>query len=100
MNKARRNELRQLIYKLWNVKTKKEFYSLINDLDNIKYEESSYYDRIPENLQYSRRAEESGEAIEYLEEAIDLLEEVYDEKGFNKNNPLIEEAIKAIQRAI
>ena len=78
---------------------KDDLYSWINTLDNIKDEEQDYYDNIPENLQYSQRAEDSEEAIENLEEALDLLNEVYDMDEFDKKSESIQEAIDKIEDA-
>lgn len=69
MNKNRRKELRQ-----WNEKIE----ALKDELENILMDEQEYYDNIPENLQYSSRAEDSETAIECLEEALDIIDEVID----------------------
>ena len=99
MNKLRRKELGQVINGLNTIQDRDDLYSLINTLDNIKYDEESYYDNIPENLQYSQRAEDSEMAIENLEEALDLLNEVYDEEEFDMDNELIQRAIDKIEDA-
>ena len=99
MNKLRRKELGQVINGLSTIQDRDDLYSLINTLDNIKYDEESYYDNIPENLQYSQRAEDSEMAIENLEEALDLLNEVYDEEEFDVDNELIQQAIDKIEDA-
>lgn len=99
MNKARRKELSEVIRKLNIAKDRDDLYSIINELDSIKDDEQDYYDNIPENLQYSQRAEDSEQAIDNLEEALDLLNEVYDVDEFNKDNELIQEAIDKIEEA-
>ena len=99
MNKLRRKKLGQVINGLNTIQDRDDLYSLINTLDNIKYDEESYYDNIPENLQYSQRAEDSETAIENLEEALDLLNEVYDEEEFDVDNELIQQAIDKIEDA-
>lgn len=99
MNKLRRKELGQVINGLNTIQDRDDLYSWINTLDNIKYDEESYYDNIPENLQYSQRAEDSEAAIENLEEALDLLNEAYDEEEFDVNNELIQQAIDKIEDA-
>lgn len=99
MNKLRRKGLGQVINGLNTIQDRDDLYSLINTLDNIKYDEESYYDNIPENLQYSQRAEDSETAIENLEEALDLLNEVYDEEEFDVDNELIQQAIDKIEDA-
>lgn len=99
MNKARRKELSEVIRGLNMVKDKDDLYSIINELDSIKDDEQDYYDNIPENLQYSQRAEDSEQAIDNLEEALSLLNEAYDEDKFDKDNELIQEAIDKIEDA-
>ena len=100
MNKLRRKELKDVIAGLHSIQDKDDLYSWINTLDNIKDDEESYYDNIPENLQYSQRAEDSEQAIKSLEEALDLLNEAYDMDEFDKNCDLIQEAIDKIEDAI
>lgn len=99
MNKARRKELSDVIRGLNAIQDKDDLYSWINTLDNIKDDEQNYYDNIPENLQYSQRAEDSEAAIENLEEALDLLNEVYDADEFDGGHSLIQEAIDKIENA-
>ena len=99
MNKARRKELSDVIRGLNTMQDKDDLYSWINTLDSIKDDEQDYYDNIPENLQYSQRAEDSEQAIEYMEEALDLLNEVYDTDEFDKEAELIQEAIDKIEEA-
>lgn len=99
MNKLRRKELGQVINGLNTIQDRYDLYSWINTLDNIKYDEESYYDNIPENLQYSQRAEDSEAAIENLEEALDLLNEAYDKEEFDVDNELIQQAIDKIEDA-
>ncbi len=99
MNKARRKELSEVIKGLGVIQDKDDLYSIINDLDNIKSDEEDYYDNIPENLQYSQKAEDSEQAIDNLEEALNLLNEVYDEDEFDKDSELIQEAIGKIEEA-
>lgn len=97
MNKQRRKELLEVIRELNMIQDKDDLYSCINTLENIKSDEECYYDNIPENLQYSRRAEDSEEAIDNMDEALNLLNDVYDEEEFDKNNELIQEAIDKIR---
>lgn len=100
MNKARRKELSKLSNELNIIRDKDDLYSCINTLESIKDDEQDYYDNIPENLQYSQRAEDSETAIDNLEEALDLLYELYDADEFDKDSELIQEAIDAIDNAI
>ena len=99
MNKARRKELAKVIRVLNTVQDQEELYSVISDLENIKDDEQYSYDNIPENLQYSTRAEESEMAIGHMESALDLLNELYGMDEFDKNSELIQEAIDSIENA-
>lgn len=99
MNKARRKELSDVIRGLNMIQDKDDLYSWINILSNIKDDEQDYYDNIPENLQYSQRAEDSEQAIENLEDALDLLDEVYNMEEFDKNCELIQKASGKIEDA-
>ena len=99
MNKLRRKELSEVIRALSIVKDKDNLYSIINELDNIKCDEEDYYDNIPENLQYSQRAEDSEQAIDNMEEALNLLNEAYEADEFDKDGELIQEAIDKIEDA-
>ena len=67
MNRERRKALRQ-----WSIRAEE----LKSDLENILWDEQTYYDNIPENLQFSERATTSEEAIGHMEDAIDDLSEV------------------------
>ena len=61
---------------------------------------NSFPRNIPENLQYSQRAEASKYAIDSLDEAIDLLNELYDDEEFDKDDEWIQDAIDKIDDAI
>ena len=97
MNKTRRKELSEVVRALSAVKDKDDLYSIINELDSIKDDEQDYYDNIPENLQYSQRAEDSEQAIDNMDEALDLLNEAYNADEFD--NELIQGAIDKIEDA-
>ncbi len=99
MNKTRRKELGQVIYGLGTIQDREDLYAWINILDNLKDEEQDYYDNIPENLQYSQRAEDSEAAIDNLDEALDLLNDAYDAEEFDKDSELIKHAIDKIEDA-
>lgn len=99
MNKARRNQLSKVIEALRGVEDQTGLYSIISDLEEIKYDEESYHDNIPENLQYSQRAEDSELSIDNMESALEYLNEAYDEDEFDKNSELIQEAIDKIEEA-
>ena len=99
MNKMRRRELYNLIGELRCVNDKQDLYSCISILENIKMDEEIYYDNIPENLQYSTRAYDSEDAINSMDDALDLLNEAYDEKDSDEQSELISQAIDKIEDA-
>ncbi len=99
MNKARRKELSDVIRGLNVIKDREDLYEWISTLDTIKNDEECYYDNIPENLQYSQRAEDSEAAIENLDEALDVLNEAYNMDEFDTNCDLIQQAIDKIEDA-
>lgn len=99
MNKARRKELSALIRTLNRVQFNDNIDDYINTLENIKYDEEWYYNNIPENLQYSTRAEASEDAIEHMEDALNYLNDAQnseDEDDFQDN---IEDAIASLEDA-
>lgn len=100
MNKARRKELYALIRNLNKVRFNDNIDNHINTLDSIKYDEEYTYNRIPENLQYSFRAEQSEVAIEHMEDALNLLSEAQDSDGEEEFKHCIQDAISEIQKAI
>lgn len=97
MNKARRRELTVLSNEVSRAKTKDDILACISILENIRDDEQYYFDNIPENLQYSQRAEDSEQAIEYMEDALQVLEEVYDMDDIDEE--LVEEAADLIDDA-
>lgn len=66
MNVSRRDKLKKIVAQLEHI---------VIMVNAVKEEEERSFDNIPENLQYSRRGEESQEAIDSLEAAVELLEE-------------------------
>ena len=82
MNKQRRNKLVNIGLRLENIKT---------ELEHLLIEEEYYYDNIPENLQYSLRAEIAEEAIDNMQNATSNLNEILD---------LIDEVIENIDDSI
>ena len=99
MNKMRRRELYKLNSELRCINDKQDLYSCISTLEGIKLDEEIYYDNIPENLQYSMRAYDSEEAINSMDEALDLLNEAYNEKDADEQAALISQAIDKIDDA-
>ena len=66
MNKTRRRELNALLNDIESVQV---------ELKLILDEEESYYDNMPENLQCSRRGQDSEEAINQIDDAINSLDD-------------------------
>ena len=99
MNKQRRKELNILGSKIKKVKNQDEIYECIGILENIRDDEQDYYDNIPENLQCSQRAEDSEQAIENMEEALELLEGLYGEEEFDESSIELEDVIEYIENA-
>ena len=65
MNKERRNKIQQVIDNINSVREK---------LQEVLDDEQFAFDSMPENLQYSMRGEESQEAIDYMNEVIEYLD--------------------------
>lgn len=65
MNKERRNQIRQIIGNIEEIK---------NRLQNVLDEEQEVFDNMPENLQGSIRGMDSENAIDLMEESIEGLE--------------------------
>jgi predicted RNase H-like HicB family nuclease len=99
MNKSRRNALSKIIRELNVIQNKNGLDGLIDELDTLKEEEQDYYNNIPENLQNSQRAQDSEQAIDNLEEAVDLLNEVYNSDEAEIDSNLIQEIINMIEEA-
>lgn len=70
MNNLRRKRILDLIHHLDALK---------NILYDIRYEEESYMDNIPENLQTSTRYDDAEEAFDHLDNAYDKLEDCINE---------------------
>lgn len=79
MNKSRRKELYAVANKLLLLKRTDDsdidtvIDSIKNELDMILYDEESYMDNIPENLQSGYRYQASEDACSNIENAIDAL---------------------------
>ena len=65
MNKQRRKEIEKTIELLDSVK---------EQLENILFDESDYFNNMPENLQGSIRGEESENAIDVIQDVVDELD--------------------------
>lgn len=66
MNKQRRNEIHDILSELQSIKTR---------LEMVQMNEELAFDNMPENLQYSMRGEESQEAIDVMNSAVESLDE-------------------------
>lgn len=78
MNNDRRKELRTLANKLKSNTSQNDvefIVSIKNELESILYEEESYMDNIPENLQGGYRYQMAEDACDNIESAIDALNE-------------------------
>ena len=67
MNKKNRSDIKKIVIRL----------NLIRDeIDKMKDGEEDKYDNLPENLQETSRAQDMEDAIEYLGDALDSIDEV------------------------
>lgn len=64
MNKERRKKIANIITEIEKIKS---------SLECVLFDEQMAFDSMPENLQYSMRGEESQEAIDCMEGAVDSL---------------------------
>ena len=96
MNKQRRKELYGLIKDLRKASDANDINDCLNTLENLKWEEEMYYNNAPANLQYSSRYTESEEAIEYMSDAVDLLNDALDRDEFKQ---YVDKAIDLINSA-
>lgn len=99
MNKMRRKDLTGIIKELRTYHDNDDIYAVINNLENIRDDEESYYDNIPENLQSSQRAYDSENAIDNMNDALDFLNDAYESDDENKTKELVIKAIDKINEA-
>lgn len=99
MNKMRRKELTDLGRELLAYQDKDDIYAVINTLENIRDDEESYYDNIPENLQSSQRAYDSESAIDNMNEALDFLDTAYDAEDNEEVANAVSNAVEKINAA-
>ena len=99
MNKARRKMIQKAIDILEMGDGVDQALAILED---VLYAEEDAYDNIPENLQGSWRAEESKEAIDELNDAIDLLTDLQSAEGTDKDDTedKIQEAIGYLEEII
>lgn len=99
MNKARRKKIQKAIDIL---ETGDGVDQALDILEEVLYAEEDAYDNIPENLQGSWRAEESEEAIDALNDAIDLLTDLQSSEDAHKDEieDKIQEAIGCLEEIV
>ena len=100
MNKPRRLELRKLMRQINGASNDESLNNCINILESILWDEQNYYDNIPENLQYSQRAETSEEAINNMEESLEYLNEAINCDDKYEFMDYIRKAIDCIDNAM
>ena len=71
MNKSRRKEISQIYDKLSSIIFDLDI--LKDRLENVKEEEQESLDNLPENLQFSLKAQEMEENVDNLDNSIDYL---------------------------
>ena len=71
MNKTRRKEISQIYDKLNSIIFDLDI--LKDRLENVKEEEQESLDNLPENLQFSSKAQEMEENVDNLDNSIDYL---------------------------
>lgn len=74
MNKERRKSIDRVINEI--EKLKELYASIVEEVEEIRDEESDYLDNIPENLQGSDRYYTAEEAVGNLDSAVDSLQEI------------------------
>ena len=99
MNKARRKMIQKVIDILEMGDGVDQALAILED---VLYAEEDAYDNIPENLQGSWRAEESEEAIDALNDAIDLLRDLQsaEEVDEDESEDKIQEAIGCLEEIV
>ena len=96
MNYARRKMIRKAIGML---EMGESVDQVLDILESVLFDEEDAYDNIPENLQGSWRAMESEDAIDALNDAIDLLTDIQSASDADADEPedKIQEAIDALE---
>ena len=99
MNKARRKMIQKAIDILEMGDSVDQALAILED---VLYAEEDAYDNIPENLQGSWRAMDSEEAIDALNDAIDLLTDLQSSEGAEEDetDDKIQEAIGCLEEIV
>ena len=99
MNKARRKKIQKAIDML---EMGNGVGQALDILEEVLYAEEDAYDNIPENLQGSWRAEESEEAIDALNDAIELLTDLQcaENADEDEEEDKIQEAIGCLEEIV
>ena len=99
MNKVRRKKIQKAINIL---ETGDGVDQALDILEEVLYAEEDAYDSIPENLQGSWRAEESEEAIDALNDAIELLTDMQSTESADEDETgdKIQEAIGCLEEIV
>ena len=99
MNKARRKKIQKAIDIL---ETGDGVDQALDILEEVLYTEEDAYDNIPENLQGSWRAMDSEEAIDALNDAIELLTDIQsiDSADEDEVEDKIQEAIGCLEEIV
>jgi hypothetical protein len=83
-----KNEIINVVYGAYSEDSNK-ICTMLEDykskIEDILIEEQDAFDNMPEGLQYSMRGEDSQEAIEQLEEAVDIMDRLIDYFAEGKN---------------
>ena len=99
MNKARRKKIQKAIDMLEMGDSVEQALAILED---VLYAEEDAYDNIPENLQGSWRAMDSEEAIDALNDAIDLLTDLQSAEDVDEDESedKIQEAIGCLEEIV
>lgn len=74
MNKDRRKEIQEVADRIGELATLRD--ELKDAIESIRDEEQDYFDNMPESFQYADRGLKAQEAVDALNEAIDLLDSI------------------------
>lgn len=91
MNNKKRKEIKDIIQQLSKIREALNGSdNIIDDITRLAEEEREIYDNLPENLQYSQRADDTDEAATSLEEAQSSIENLDFDDFINSIDETIE----------